>query len=594
MVRNIQAGRFVQGGSTLTQQLVKNYYLTSRQTLERKFVEMIMSILLEVHYTKDEILQAYLNEVHLSQAGNRAIHGFALASQYYYGRPLQELDLDQIAMLIATNNGSTKYNPIRNPNDSTARRNLVLKTMYGQGVIDKAQYETAINEGLKLSTTAQRAARLSYPSFMGFVRKNLRNEYKQDDLHNEGLQIYTTLNPRIQQKLEAAVKEELAEIETRKHIKPGTLQVAAAVIRTDNGEVAAMIGDRKASFSGYNRALKARRPVGSLLKPFVYLTALESPERYALASLISDTEIVVSQKGSPDWKPNNYDNQEHGQVMMIDALAHSLNLSAVRLGMELGVSQVTETVKRVGYPDDIKPYPSVLLGAVPMTVMEVGQLYLTIASGGFKTPIKGIRSVLSNEDEPLARYPLEIEQVIEPEVNSLITYALQEVVRSGSARSISQRFQYDYGFAGKTGTTNDYRDSWFAGFSGNYLTVVWVGRDDNDTVGLTGSSGAAKVWSKVMQGIPQQRLELGFHEELLTQEFFYSQDNHLQDCSLSRQMPILLSSLALENISCVGLIQYDTEQDDELKHFEPVEADGQTKPEPSEKPKKSFWKRIFG
>ena len=262
--------------------------------------------------------------------------------------------------------------------------------------------------------------------------------------------------------------------------------------------------------------------------------------------------------------------------------------------MELGVSQVTETVKRVGYPDDIKPYPSVLLGAVPMTVMEVGQLYLTIASGGFKTPIKGIRSVLSNEDEPLARYPLEIEQVIEPEVNSLITYALQEVVRSGSARLISQRFQYDYGFAGKTGTTNDYRDSWFAGFSGNYLTVVWVGRDDNDTVGLTGSSGAAKVWSKVMQGIPQQRLELGFHEELLTQEFFYSQDNHLQDCSLSRQMPILLSSLALENISCVGLIQYDTEQDDELKHFEPVETDGQTKPEPSEKPKKSFWKRIFG
>lgn len=596
MIRNIQAGRLVQGGSTLTQQLVKNYYLTSRQTLERKLIEMMMSVLLEVHYSKDEILQAYFNEVYLSQAGNRAIHGFALASQYFYGRPLKELDIDQLAMLIAINNGPSAFNPTRNSKRALTRRDLVLQVMLTEGVIDQSQYDIAINEGLKLSTTAERAAPLSYPAFMGFVRKNLQNDYQQDDLHSEGLQIYTTLNPRIQQNLEAAVQSEINAIEVRKRLPIDSLQVAAVVIRTDNGEVAAMVGDRKPSFSGYNRAIKARRPVGSLLKPFVYLTALESPEKYSLATLVDDIEIIVSQKGSPDWRPKNYDNREHGKTMLIDALAHSLNLSAVQVGMELGVPKVSDTIRRVGYSDEINEYPSVLLGAVPMTVMDVGQLYLTLATGGFKTPIKGIRSVLSNDNEPLARYPLDIDQVVEPEFNALITYALQEVVRRGTARSISNGFRYDYGFAGKTGTTNDYRDSWFAGFSGNYLTVVWVGRDDNQPIGLTGASGAAKVWSQIMQGIPQQRLELGFHEDILTKKIYYSQDLQLQDCSLSRQMPILLASIPLENVPCAERIQYDDSQDDELRHFEPTVDDGQTEPDAIEKPKKkkSFWKRLFG
>ena len=603
MVRNIQAGRFVQGGSTLTQQLIKNYYLTSAQTLERKFVEMIMAILLEIHYSKDEILQAYLNEVHLGQAGNRAIHGFALASRYFYGRPLQELDIDQLAMLIAINNGSSKYNPVRNPNDSTARRNLVLKTMLGQGVIDNDQYNKAIVAGRKLSTTAERAAPLSYPSFMGFVRENLQDEYLRDDLHSEGLQIYTTLNPRIQQTLEETVKAELTAIEKRKEIEPNTLQVAAVVIRTDNGEVAAVIGDRSTGFSGYNRAIKARRPIGSLLKPFVYLTALEQPEQYSLATQLNDTSIVVQQKGSRDWVPENYDGVEHGQVMMIDALSKSYNLSAVQLGMTLGVDKVSDTIRRAGYERNFKEYPSILLGALPMTVMDVGQMYLTLASGGFKTPVKGIRSVLSNDNEPLTRYPLEIEQVIEPEFNTLITYALQDVVRNGTARSVSNGFKYDYGFAGKTGTTNDYRDSWFAGFSGNYLTVVWVGRDDNKPIGLTGGSGAAKVWAKAMQSIPQQRLELGFHEDILTKNIFYSQDEVFQDCSLSRQLPVLLSSVPLENVPCANYIQYDSSVDDELRYFEPtdgrVPSYQQSVPQKptqnrSSPKKKSLWQKIFG
>lgn len=584
MIRNISAGRVVQGGSTLTQQLVKNYYLNSDRTLRRKFTEMIMAMLLEIHYSKDEILQAYLNEVYLSQAGNRAIHGFALGSRYFFSRPLQELDLPELALLAGIIKGPSYYSPMKHPTRAKQRRDLVLRAMLEEGVIDQHQYDISVATKLRLNTSVEQVAHLSYPAFMGFVRENLQDDYQQKDLANDGLQIHTTLNPRIQQTLERSAIKELEDIEQRNGIDPGTLQIAAVVIRTDNGEVAAMIGDRKPTFSGFNRAISAQRPVGSLLKPFVYLTALQNPERYSLASRIDDETIIVSQAGSPDWQPQNYDDEEHGSVMLIDALARSYNLATVQLGMEIGVANVSATVRRLGYQSSFSELPSVLLGAVPMTVMDVGQLYLSLASGGFKTPIKGIRSVLSNEDEPLARYPLAIEQVVEPQFNNLISYALQEVIRTGTGRNVSRGFRYDYGLAGKTGTTDEYRDSWFAGFSGNYLTVVWIGRDDNQSTGLTGASGAARVWSKLMQNMPLQRLELPFHEDIIPQKIYYSIDQDQQDCTLTRQLPILLESLPLERLPCAEYMQYDLDGEDEQQHFERRQN----------QKRKSFWQRIFG
>ena len=590
MLRNISAGKVVQGGSTLTQQLVKNYYLSSDQTIKRKVTEAIMAVLLEVHYSKDEILQTYLNEINLSQAGNRAIHGFALGSQYFFGRPLRELDLPELAMLAGIIKGPSYYNPMRNPERAKRRRNLVLKTMFEQQLIDQNQYQTAIASKLRISNSVESVAPLSYPSFMGFVRDNLEEDYQEKDLSNDGLQIHTTLNPRIQQRLEQTARTELSKIEKARSIDSDTLQIAAVVIRTDNGEVAAMIGDRKSSFSGFNRAVDARRPVGSLLKPFVYLTALESPHRYSLASRIDDTAITVSQVGSPDWKPQNYDNKEHGSVMMIDALARSYNLATVRLGMQVGVSKVSDTIERLGYQAKVGELPSLLLGAVPMSVMDVAQIYLSLASGGFKTPIKGIRSVLSNTNEPLARYPLAIEQVVQPQFNNLINYALQEVVRTGTGRGVQNGFRYDYGLAGKTGTTDNYRDSWFAGFSGNYLTIVWIGRDDNKSTGLTGASGAAKVWAKLMQQIPLQRLELPYHEDVIPQRVYYSLDQERQDCSLTRQLPILLDSMPLERLPCAERMQYDFNHEDELQHFEPRQRQEPRKT----RERKSFWQRLFG
>jgi len=581
---NITAGRVVGGGSTLTQQLVKNYYLSSEQTIERKAKEAIMAILLELHYSKEEILQAYINEIHLSQAGNRAIHGFGLGSQYFYGRPLDELDLSDLALLVGIIKGTSYYNPIRNPERALDRRNLVLKIMLEQQSISDQEYAQAIAADINISPNAVRAAPLSYPTFMGFVRENLKDQYKQEDLRNDGLQIYTTLDPRIQNILEQSVSEELTNIEKSRSIPANTLQVAATVIRTDNGEVVAMVGDRKSSFSGFNRAINSSRPVGSLLKPFVYLTALENPQSYSLATPIKDQTIIVSQQGSPDWQPQNYDGNEHGQVMLIDALANSYNLATVQLGMDLGVGNVISTINRLGHEGQIPELPSMLLGAVPMTVMDVGQLYLSLASGGFKTPIKGIRSVLSNEYEPLNRYSLNIEQVVEPEFTYLINYALQDVVRNGTARSVLNRFRYDYGLAGKTGTTDDYRDSWFAGFSGNYLTVVWVGRDDNQSTGLTGASGAAKVWSKTMGALPLQRLELNDQGFITPQLIVYTANETDLPCTASRQLPVLNSSLPLENLDCNQELPGDinTNNARELNSNE----------SPPNK-KKSFWQRLF-
>ncbi|MEO0367200.1 MAG: penicillin-binding protein 1B [Pseudomonadota bacterium] len=583
MLANLKAGSIVQGGSTLTQQLVKNYYLSLAQTYTRKFTEMIMAVLLEIHYDKEEILQTYINEVYLSQAGNRAIHGFGLASRHYFGQPLDELGLDQLALLVGINNGPSYYHPIRRPERALKRRNWVLKKMFDADIITELEYEDSVSKSLRLNPSVINAAKLSYPAFMGLVRENLQSDYQQDDLNNDGLKIYTTLNPRIQQSLEAAASQELQRVEDAHGIDEGSLQIAAVVLRTDNGEVAAMIGDRSPKFSGYNRALQARRPVGSLLKPFVFLSALEQPERYSLASRISDRSITVRQVGSADWTPKNYDETEHGDIMLIDALAKSYNLATVNLGMEVGVTQVSQTIRRVGYAESFSELPSVLLGAVPMTVMDVAQLYLTLASDGFKTPIKGVRSVLSADGTPLGRYALDIEQVVAPEVNILINYALQEVVRSGTARNVSRGFRYDYGLAGKTGTTDAYRDSWFAGYSGNYLTVVWIGRDDNQPTGLTGASGAARAWAKIMQALPLTRLEVGANAEIFPQRVRYSLDPLAQDCSLTRQLPILEKSLPLDDLPCAQQLRYDIDPDakDEDRHFE--------RPK-----KKSFWQRIFG
>jgi penicillin-binding protein 1B len=486
---NVRSGSVVQGGSTLTQQLVKNFFLTSQRSLWRKFNEAIMSLLLERRYDKEEILQAYLNEIYLAQDGQRAIHGFGLGSRFFFQRPPDELSTSQIALLVGMVKGPSYYDPRRHPQRALERRNLVLQVMSEQGIISPAEYRKARSEKLGLVEAAAGTSK-SFPAFLDLVRRQLRRDYKEEDLVSEGLRIFTTVDPQVQWALQKSLAQRAAPM-LKQH---PDLQGAGLVTHTSNGEVQALAGGRQAGFAGFNRALDAKRHIGSLVKPAIYLTALEQGDRYTLATVLDDSPLEFEQSGQI-WNPNNYDRQFHGEVLLYQALAHSYNVATARLGRALGVDKVIGTLRRLSVHEPLNPYPSLFLGATDMSTLDVSQLYLNFASGGFHVPLRSIREVLDAEGKPLQRYELQVERVIEPAPAYLLNRALQMVVEEGTGRALNQRFSSKLGLAGKTGTTNDLRDSWFAGYDGEKLAVIWMGRDDNQPMGLSGASGAMRVWS---------------------------------------------------------------------------------------------------
>lgn len=493
---NMRAGEVVQGGSTLTQQLVKNFFLTSKQSIWRKLNEALMSISLELRYDKDEILEAYLNEIYLAQDGQRAIHGFGLGSQFLFQRPVNELSTGQIAMLVGMVKGPSYYDPRRHPKRARSRRDLVLRIMREAGIITSQQEQSARQEKVELHKVSKGTSS-TFPGFLDLVRRQLRRDYYESDLTDEGLKIFTTLDPQVQWALQRSLSERLATLEKTRP----SLQGAGVITNASNAEVLALAGGREAGFAGFNRVLDAKRPIGSLIKPAIYLTALEQPQRYSLATLVSDEPLQVEQRGSPVWEPQNYDKSFHGEIMLYQALANSYNVATARLGMELGLGEVIQTLRRVGVSTPLNAFPSLLLGAADMSPLEVTGFYQTFASGGYLMPLRSIRAVLDADNDPLQRYDLKVNRVVKPAPALLITRALQGVIAQGTGRALNHRFSSEFGLAGKTGTTNDLRDSWFAGFDGERLGVIWVGRDDNQPMGLTGASGALQVWSDVFQGI---------------------------------------------------------------------------------------------
>jgi len=490
---NIRAGGVVQGGSTLTQQLVKNFFLTSDRSLLRKINEAIMALLLEWHYDKDEILEGYINEVYLAQDGKRSINGFGLASYFYFERPLAELSIEQYALLVGLVKGPSYYNPRRHPERARSRRNLVLDIMLQLELIDKQTASRAKQKGLGVSPYGRKAIN-TFPAFLELVRRQLQRDYRDEDITSEGLSIFTTLNPQVQWQLERVLATRLKTLESGHSIEAGTLEAAAVITSVQGGEVLALAGGRDPDFAGFNRALNARRQVGSLLKPAVYLTALEQPRSYTLATLLDDSPLTFTARTGDVWEPRNYDRENHGMVPLYHALAHSYNVATARLGLALGIDSVIATLRRLGIEQHLNPYPSLVLGAVEMSPLQVTGLYQTFASGGFRTPLRAINAVLAADNTPLQRYPLSVQAAVDPAPNYLITTAMQYAVREGTGRGIYQVLPDSQDIAGKTGTTDDLRDSWFAGFTGDRLGVVWIGRDDNQSTGLTGSSGALHVW----------------------------------------------------------------------------------------------------
>ena len=541
---NLRSGQVVAGGSTITQQLVKNYYLTPERTLVRKLTEVVMAVLLELHYDKDQILESYVNEIYLGQEGPRSIHGFALAARHYFDTPLEQLGLHQQALLVGMIKGPSLYNPLRNPERALQRRNLVLGEMVEQGVI--SEEHATVARAMPLGLNNKQRIRDSFPAFLGLVRRQLRQEYREEDLSTLGLSIFTSFDPLLQRQIERSTTAVMDQLDAG-----GELQSATVVTRFDTGEVAALVGGRKPSYAGFNRALDARRPAGSLLKPAVYLAALEQPRKYSLATPLRDTPVQVKAAGGQLWEPRNFDRQAHGDVLLYRALAKSYNLATARLGMDLGLETVVDMLARLGIDGDVPRVPALTLGAGEYSPMDMAALYQTIAAGGFRMPLRSIRDIVDAHGEPLKRYPLEYDRTVSLQAVHLLHYALRAVVREGTGRGVYRYLPDDFEVAGKTGTTNNGRDSWFAGFSGDLLAVSWIGRDDNGGTGLTGGSGALKVWGHFMARASARSLGYRMPDGIQTQ-WIDERSGYLtgKGCPNSRMLPFIAGSEPRQSTNC--------------------------------------------
>lgn len=499
LVANYQAGRTVQGASTLTQQLVKNLFLSSEKSLSRKINEALMSLILDARYDKNRILETYLNEIYLGQNGSYQVHGFALASQFYFGRPIQEITPSQMALLVGMVKGPSLYNPWRHPEAALERRNVVLKLLQENHAISQSDYEFLVKQplGVKEKGTIYR----QQPAFMQALNMDLKNEFGENrSALLSGAKIFTTLDRKQQRSAEQAVINGLEELENSdKKIKD--LQAAIVVSEYRTGKVRAIVGDRLTQYAGFNRAIQTKRQIGSLVKPSIYAIALSDPKNFRLNTPIDNKPITITVKGSPPWSPKNYDKRFSGSVMLMDALVRSLNIPTVNIGMKFGLRKVIAKQKEMGWDKvDIPAYPSMLLGSYSISPYDVTKSYQVLANNGLRVPLTTIESITGFNGKPLYQRNIEdvSKQVLPEEATTQTLYAMQQVVERGTARSLQSEFA-DLRLAGKTGTTNNARDTWFVGIDGENVATVWLGKDNNADTYLTGSSGALYVYKEYIR-----------------------------------------------------------------------------------------------
>lgn len=550
LVTNVRAGQVEQGGSTLTQQLVKSYFLDSRRTLGRKLEEAIMAVILESRFGKDDIMNAYINEIYLGQDGRRAVHGFGLASQFYFGKPLAECGLREIAMLVTIVRGPSYYDPRRHPERVLERRNLVLKLLAERGVVKPAEAEAAMKKPLGLNDTAGRPANY-FPAFLDFVRRQLRTDYPEEALTEAGLTVFSTLDPLLQAKAQDAVMQELDRQDKSGRRSARNLEGSVIVTTPQTGEIVAVVGGRRAAFDGFNRALDMRRPIGSLAKPLVYLAALETG-KYTPSSTVRDEPVELKLPTGQVWAPADYDRKVRGPVTMVRGLTQSLNLAAVNLGLEIGLKPIANTFVQLGLAEAPPQYPSIMLGAVNLSPLDVAQVYNTLANGGFRSPLRAVRAVIDEHGKPLKAPELEVAEAAPAASVYVLDRMLVQVFERGTARPARNALPPSLVVAGKTGTTNDYRDSWFSGFSGGHLVVVWVGHDDNTPTGLTGTTGALPVWTRLMTSIPTSSFEPVLPESLEERWVdYYTGEETSPYCNGSAvSLPYAVSTPLLPSAAC--------------------------------------------
>ncbi|MEE2001099.1 penicillin-binding protein 1B [Alkalimonas sp. MEB108] len=478
---NLSAGRTVQGGSTLTQQLAKNMYLTQDRTLWRKINEALMALILELRFSKDEILEAYINEVYIGQNFAHPVHGFGLGSRFYFAKPLNELTAAETALLVGLIKGPSFYDPRRNPERAQRRRDLVLRLMFEQHMLDQQAYREALEEPIALVARGQHQSD-RYPAYLARVRQELRSQLQDKTLQQSGLRIFTYFDPVLQQQAEHAVASSMRGLDAA---------IETAVVLADHrqGSLTAMVGGRDPRYAGYNRAMDARRQIGSLIKPVIAIEALAQPERFDLQTTLLDAPIQL-RSNQQDWQPQNFDQTFRGEVTLLDTLVYSYNVPMVRLGLQLGMPQVAAALSRLGLQRRITLHPAALLGAIELSPLEVTQLYQTLANHGVHQTLASIAVVTDQQGTVLYQHQPAPIRRYSAEATSLLYDAMQQSVQRGTARSLGQQFPQ---LAGKTGTSSDYRDSWFVVMDESKVMTVWQGRDDNVSTGLTGSSGALQL-----------------------------------------------------------------------------------------------------
>ncbi len=520
VLHNVFRRSGMQGGSTLTQQLVKNMFLTPERTLKRKAVEALMAMIVEARYSKREILEAYLNEIYLGQRGSVSVTGVEEASHYYFGKSVSQLGLPEAALLAGLISSPGRYSPFRNPERAKERRAVVLKGMLEQKKIDDAACEKAI--AAPLTRTKGPPTGIVAPHFVDFLMKQVT---AAGGSREDGLAVYSTLDPDMQAAAQAAVRSGLEELEKRyrrlrSRDEENSLQAALIALEPSTGSILALVGGRDYQVSQFNRVVQARRQPGSLFKPFVYLSAFQRRDLVppiTPATILQDTPIaLVWGTGEEEtWSPKNYDGEYRGAMTVRQALEHSINVPTVRVAVtetspgQTLLSDIVATARRLGISSPLKAYPAMALGAFETSPLEIASAFAAFANGGFRVNPNALLGVVGSSGRKVEQRDQPLVRAADPDAIAVLDSILQGVVDRGTGGS-ARRLGAQGIFAGKTGTTNDGRDAWFIGFSPRLLVAVWVGFDDNRGLNLSGSSAALPIFADFARRVPSHFFEVPF------------------------------------------------------------------------------------
>lgn len=520
LVTNLLHRRIVQGASTITQQLARNMFLNFKRTLSRKIKEAILAVKIEQSFSKQEIIEKYLNQIYFGHG----VYGVQAAAKFYFDKNVWDLDLSEIALLAAIPRSPSTYSPYKNPELAEKRRRLILKVMLDEGVIDSTQYKYAVEHPPKVADISKKLQRYTdfAPYFMEMVRQHVANEWGDELLYTGGVKIYTTLDPTLQRYAQETVDSMLDYFERHYKMHPSKeeyqdtlkrydslgveppppkyLQAGFVVINPKTGEILALVGGRDFKESKFNHVTQAHRQPGSAFKTFIYTAAID--RGYTPADIILDEPIEIYEPGMREkWAPKNYDGKYLGPITLRKSLALSRNLSSIRLALDLGIDVVIDYAHRLGITDTIPPYPSIALGSATVTPLEMTRAYATIANYGVRTNPYFIRKIVAPNGDVLEEKKPHRENVLDSLTAFIMISMLRSVIDEGTAHNARTVYGLHIPAAGKTGTTNDYRDAWFIGFSPQLVVGVWVGYDSLREIrhGATGSMFAVPIWATFMK-----------------------------------------------------------------------------------------------